>query len=187
MNAWLLRAPWWKLAIVTGLLLAPFFVLLLGLTGDRSWTAAVVSGVSVAVVCAPVLGYLTANALRDSTAAAEQVPEHERATVERAARRGPVPGDEGQREARRGPVPGDEGQREAALHLAEDRLLTLRATRTRALTFLAALVLISGFFAVARSTWWWIAVGATLALIVLVLITPARLERRAALLRRHGG
>lgn len=173
MNAWLLRAPWWKLAIVTGLLLAPFFVLLLGLTGDRSWTAAVVTGVSVAVVCAPVLGYLTANGLRDSMVAAEQVPEHERATVERAARRGPVPD--------------DEGQRKAALHLVEDRLLTLRATRTRALTFPAVLVLIAGFFAVAQSAWWWIGAAASLALVVLVLITPARLERRAELLRRNGG
>src|SRR5688500_6201409 len=121
MNAYLLRAPWWKLAIQMGLLVAPFFVLLFGLTGDRSWTAAVLMGVSVAVVCAPVLGFMTAHGIRDSMAAVEQVPEHERAVVERAARRGPVPE--------------DDSQREAALRLVEDRLVTLRATRTRALTF----------------------------------------------------
>ncbi|SFE16029.1 hypothetical protein SAMN05216574_102297 [Blastococcus tunisiensis] len=173
MNAWLLRAAWWKLSIVVGLLLAPFFVLLFRLIGDRSWTAAVVLAVGVTVICAPGLGYLTANEVRDSMAAAEEVPEHERALVERAARRGPVPD--------------DEGQREAALHLVEDRLLALRATRTRALTFSAVLVLVTGFFAVAQSAWWWIAVAATLALVALVLTTPVRLERRVELLRRDGG
>jgi hypothetical protein len=90
-NAWLLRAPWWKLAILTGLLVAPFFVLLFGLTGDRSWTAAVRMGVSVAAVCAPVLGLITANGIRDSMAATGPLPEHDRALVERASRGDPYP------------------------------------------------------------------------------------------------
>ncbi|WP_147332123.1 hypothetical protein [Geodermatophilus marinus] len=69
----------------------------------------------------------------------------------------------------------------------EDRLLTLRATRTRALVLPAVLVLVTGSLAVARSPWWWLAVAAGLALVVPVLVVPARLERRAALLRHSGG
>ncbi|MCZ2857664.1 hypothetical protein [Blastococcus sp. VKM Ac-2987] len=169
MDEWMLRAPWWKLAVAMGLLLAPFAVLLFRLTGDHSWPAAALMGVAGTVVCAPVLGFLTATTIQDSTAGAGQLPEHERAVVERAARRGPAPE--------------DAGQREAALRLVEDRLLGLRATRTRALTSAAVLLVVSGFLAVARSPWWWLAAAACAALLVVVLAAPARLARRAELLR----
>ncbi|SEL56151.1 hypothetical protein SAMN04515665_114123 [Blastococcus sp. DSM 46786] len=172
MNAWLLRAPWWQVGIVMGALLAPFSVLVFRLAGDRSWTAAVLMGVGVMVVCAPVLGFVTATTIRDSMAAVEEVPEHQRAAVERAARRGPVPE--------------DDALREAALHLVEDRLLTIYATRTRALALPAVLALVTGFLAVAQSPWWWVGVAVAAALAVLVLVAPRRLERRAELLHGAG-
>ena len=43
--------------------------------------------------------------------------------------------------------------------------------------------LVSGFLALARSPWWWIAVAAGLAMTVAVLVLPRRLDRRAELLR----
>ncbi|MCF6742703.1 hypothetical protein E9529_00130 [Blastococcus sp. KM273128] len=172
MNAWLLRAPWWQVGIAMGVLLAPFAVLVLGLTGDRSWTAAVLLGVGAAVVCAPMLGFVTAHTVRDAMAAVEEVPEDQRAAVERAARRGAVPE--------------DDALREAALHLVEDRLLTVHATRTRALALPAVLAVVAAFLAVAQSPWWWLGVAVAAALAVLVLVAPGRLERRAALLRRAG-
>ncbi len=101
-----------------------------------------------------------------------QVPAHERAIIERAARRGPVPE--------------DDGQRQAALRLVEDRLLTLQATRTRAAALPAVLALLTGVLAVTRSPWWWVAVAAAVALVVAVLLMPRRLQRRADLLRRGG-
>lgn len=171
-NAWLLRAPWWQVGIAMGVLLAPFAVLVFGLAGERSWTAAVLMGVGATAVCAPLLGFVTAHSVRDAMAAVEEVPEHRRAAVERAARRGPVPQ--------------DDALREAALHLVEDRLLTVRATRTRALTLPAVLALVAAFLAVARSPWWWLGVAVAAALVVLVLVAAARLERRAELLRRAG-
>jgi type VI protein secretion system component VasK len=171
-NAWLLRAAWWHLAVVMGLLLAPFFVLLFRVAGDHSWTAAVVMGIGVAVICAPALVFMTAKGIRDSMVAAERVPAHERAVVERAARRGPVPE--------------DDGQRQAALRLVEDRLLTLQATRTRAVALPTVLALLAGVLAVTRSPWWWVAVAAAVALVVGVLLIPRRLRRRADLLRRRG-
>jgi hypothetical protein len=171
-NAWLLRAPRWQLALVMGALLVPFVVLLFRLAGDRSWTAALLMGIAVTIVCAPVLGALTASAMRGARAASASLPEEDRALVERASRRGPVPA--------------DDDLREAALSLAEDRLTVLRSTRTRGLTATGVLVLLSGSLAVAQSAWWWAAVAAGAALLVLVLVTPARLERRTRLLRGRG-
>jgi MFS family permease len=171
-NAWLLRAPWWKLAAVMGALIAPFFVLLFGLTGDRSWTAAVLMGLGVGVVCAPVLGYITANQIQDSMAASGSLSESDRVAVERAARRGPAPA--------------DDGVREAALRVVEDRLIVLRGTRVPARATAAILLLVSVLLTVVQSPWWWIAVVLCVGLLVLVLMAPARLQRRAEMLRRGG-
>jgi hypothetical protein len=38
------------------------------------------------------------------------------------------------------------------------------------LAFSAVLVLVTGFFAIAQSPWWWVAVGACAALLTLVLV-----------------
>jgi hypothetical protein len=171
-NAWLLRAPWWRLAAVMGALIAPFFVLLFGLTGDRSWTAAVLMGLGVGVVCAPVLGYITANQIQDSMAASGSLSQSDRAVVERAARRGPVPE--------------DDAVREAALRVVEDRLMVLRGTRVPARTTAAILLLVAVLLAVVQSPWWWIAAVFCVGLLVLVLVAPARLQRRAEMLRRGG-
>jgi ABC-type transport system involved in cytochrome c biogenesis permease component len=168
-NAWLMRASWRQLSIVMAALICPFFVLLFRLGGDESWAAALIMGVGVAVVCGPVLGYLTAHEMQKSMAASGPLTEDDRVLVERATRRGPVPE--------------DGALREAALRVTEDRLLVLRQTRAGALAFASVLVLVTGFFAIAQSAWWWIAVVACAALLVLVVIGPARLQRRAALLR----
>jgi hypothetical protein len=45
-------------------------------------------------------------------------------------------------------------------------------------------MILFGWFALARSPWWWLAVVVLAVLFVLVLRTPAMLERRAELLRR---
>ncbi|MCA0144192.1 hypothetical protein [Blastococcus sp. LR1] len=169
MNAWLLRAPRWKIATLMGVVLAPLAVLFFGLTGDRSWATACVMGIALAAVCAPVLGLATARTIQDASPGLEGLPGHARARVELAARRGPVPA--------------DTEERRAALRLVEDRLSVVRATRTRAGAFCAALVLVSGLLALARSPWWWIAVAAGLAMTVAVVVGPRRLDRRAELLR----
>lgn len=157
------------LSVLMAVLICPFFVLLFRWAGDESWAVALVMGVGVAVVCGPVLGYLTAHEVQESMAASGPLTEDDRVVVERAARRGPVPE--------------DGSLREAALRVAEDRLIVLRQTRARALTFASVLLLVTGFFAIAQSPWWWIAVAACAALVVLVVVGPAHLERRADLLR----
>ncbi len=121
------------------------------------------------MVCGPVLGYLTAHEMQKSVAAAGPLTEDDRVLVERAARRGPVPE--------------DRALREAALLVTEDRLMVLRRTRARALTFASVLFLVTAFFAITQSPWWWIAVVACAALLVLVVVSPARLQQRADMLR----
>jgi hypothetical protein len=168
-NAWLLRAPWWKLGVVMGALVAPFFVLLFGLTDDRSWTTAAVMGVGLGVVCGPVLGYLMANQIRDSLAAGGPLSESDGVAVERAARRGPAPE--------------DDAVREAALRVVEDRLIALHGTRVPARATAVGLLVVAVLLAVVQSPWWWIAVVLCLGLVAMVLMAPARLQRRAEVLR----
>ncbi|MGY1609309.1 hypothetical protein [Geodermatophilus sp. SYSU D00700] len=171
MNAWLLRAPWWALSLVMGALVAPGLVLVVRFVGDESWTAAVVTGVVAAVVCAPVLGLLVARDTRDTLDASGPVPHRDRALVERAARRGPVPE--------------DDDLREAALRVVEGRLALVTRTRTRAVVTTVVLALLCAGVALTRSPWWWAGVVVCIGLSVLVLVTPARLRRRADLLRRQ--
>ncbi|WP_166533712.1 hypothetical protein [Blastococcus xanthinilyticus] len=169
MNAWMLRAPGWKLACVMTAVIAPFVVLAFALIGDRSWPAAVLMGLGTAVICGPVLGFLTANQLQDSMAAGGPLPDDDLAVVERAARRGPVPE--------------DDATREAALRVAEDRLLVLRGTRTPARVAGGVLLLGAVLLAVTQSPWWWLAAAFWAALLVAGFAAPARLQRRAELLR----
>ena len=171
-NAWMVRAPWWKLAVVMGALIAPFFVLAFALIGDRGWPAAVLMGLGVAGVCGPVLGYVTATHIRDSMAAGGPLSDDDRAVVERAARRGPVPE--------------DATTREAALRVVEDRLILLRGTQVRARVTGAVLLLGTVALAVTQSPWWWLAAAFWAALLVLAFAAPARLRQRAELLRRGG-
>ncbi|MGY1694040.1 MULTISPECIES: hypothetical protein [unclassified Geodermatophilus] len=170
MNAWLLRASRWALTLVMGVLVAPLLVLGLRFVGDASWSSAVVTGVVVAVVCAPVLALLVARNTHDALDAFGPLPHGNRALVERAARRGPVPE--------------DDEVRGAALRVVEGRLALLAQTRTRALLTTVVLVLLCAGLAVTASPWWWAGLVVCAGLLVLVLVTPARLRRRADLLRR---
>jgi protein-S-isoprenylcysteine O-methyltransferase Ste14 len=169
MNAWLMRLSRWQLAVVMAALICPFFVLLFRLGGDASWATALIMGVGVAVLCGPVLSYFVDHEMRRSLAVGGPLTEDDRVLVERAARRGPVPN--------------DNALREAALRVAENRLVVLRQTRSRALAASFVLVFATGILAIAQSPWWWIAVGACVAVLVLVLLAPARVQRRAELLR----
>jgi hypothetical protein len=171
MNAWLLRAPWWQLGVVVGALICPIFVLLFGQDG-RSWPQALLMGFGVAVVCGPAIGYVLAREFRRSLAAAEPLSEDARIAVERATRRGPVPE--------------DDDVRAAALRVVEDRLTAVRAGRPRASALLAVIAVVTGFLAVTGPDWWWIAVGACLVMLAVVLAAPARLRRRAEVLRGVG-
>ena len=169
MNAWLLRARWWQVAAVAFVVLAPLLVVLQRVLVHEPWTVAIVAGVAAAAGCAPVLAWISTRQLQDSMAAAGPLSEGDRVWVERAARRGPVPA--------------DPELRQAALRLAEDRLLTVRRTRTRALATTAVLTVVTGANAVLRSPWWWIAVGVCVGMLAIVLVAPSRVARRAALLR----
>ncbi len=83
-------------------------------------------------------------------------------------------------------MPEDDALRAAALRIAEDRSAVLHATRVRARTTVGVLLALAVVLAVVRSPWWWIAVAACGALVVLVLAAPARVRRRAEALRRAG-
>ena len=124
-------------------------------------------GVGVAVLCGPVLSHVVDREMRRTLAAGGPLTEDDRVLVERAARRGPVPT--------------DDALREAALRVAEDRLVELRQTPSRGLAASVLLIVATGFLAVEQSPWWWIAVGACAA--VLVVVAPARVQQRADLLR----
>jgi hypothetical protein len=172
-NAWLLRARWWQFAALSAALLAPVFVLLQRFLGHERWVPAAIVGSVTAAVCGPILALMLTGRWRDMMAAAGPLAEEDRASVERAARRGPVPA--------------DPQLREAARRLAEDRLLTLRRTRTRALVTMSVFVVLTAASAVLRSPWWWIAVGVCVGMLAVGLTVPARVERRAALLRGEEG
>jgi hypothetical protein len=170
MNAWYLRAPWWKLSLVMGALLAPFFTVMFRLGRDMGWAAAVPTGLLTAAICGPILGYMAWKQAHESISGAGSLPEDHLARAERAARRGAVPQ--------------EDELRQAALGIVEHRLLMLHATRVRALVSTASLLVVAVLLAVSHSPWWWMGVGFGLALLAFVLWTPAHLERRAQLLRR---
>ena len=172
-NAGLMRLSRGQLAVVMGALICPFLVLLFRLGGERSWATASIMGVGVTVVCGPVLSYFIDREMRRWLAASGPLTVDDRVLVERAARRGPVPR--------------DNALREAALRVAEDRLVVLRQTRSRAPATSVVLLLTTVFCAIAQSPWWWIAVGACAAILVLVLLAPAHVQRRAELLRTNAG
>lgn len=165
----MIRAPRWQLAVLMGLLITPFFVLLFHSGRDTTWTAAVLIGLLTAALCAPVLGFVVARQVRDGVAAGGPLTDVDRAAADRAARRGSVPE--------------DDALRLAALRIAEDRLALMDTGRVRAQVSGAAFLLLSVVLAVLSSPWWWTAAVFWAALLVVSLVAPGRLRRRVDLLR----
>jgi hypothetical protein len=158
-NAWLLRAPWWKVSVVAGVLLAPFIIVAFRFISDMSWTAAVITGLIATAACGPMVGYMSSKQADESTSPAGPLPEEDRVRVERAARRGPVPA--------------EDELREAALRIVEHRLFVLQVSRGSALGTTRVLLVGTVFLAVVHSPWWWLGLVAGLALLALVLVTPS--------------
>lgn len=77
-------------------------------------------------------------------------------------------------------------RRSATLRVVEDRLRSIRAKRVRSLSGALLLVLVSVFFAVTQSPWWWPSVAFWGGMLVLVVLAPAHLQRRAELFRNAG-
>jgi hypothetical protein len=164
-TAWLLRARWWQVGLVSAVPLAVVIALVGRFARGESWTAALALGVVAGPLCGGVVGALTTARLRED---ADGVPPETYASVDRATRRGPVPT--------------DPGERAAAHRLLTARLARIRATRTRSLVLQGALAVVGAALALTGSPWWWLLVVLAVVLLVTGPIVVARLERRAELL-----
>lgn len=169
-NRWLLRAPLWALAAVCGIPLAVFLEVLLHFGRHQAWLVALVPS----VVCGVVGGLMTAATTRRrsnaSLAAVGDVPEDVRTKV--ASRR-----------TLGGPVPADPVERAATADLIDHQIAELRRRRVGTFTLTPAVMVLFAWFALTRSPWWWLGVAVLAVLFVLILRTPAMLERRAERLR----
>jgi hypothetical protein len=162
----LIRAPWWVWALVLGTLF-----------GLGQFTVQLVSGRSVvpsavgAAVAALLFGVIAGPGMhrRDvgHRAAMGDIPMARRRTVNRAARRGPVPTDP---ELRR-----------AALAVLALQLETYRRQRW-AIVFWSFMIAVSVLLAVPDGGWWLLAVPLFTGFLALQLWMPRQLRRRQLLL-----
>jgi hypothetical protein len=170
-NTWLLRTPLWALATLCGIPIALFLGLVLHYGRHQAWTQAVTAG----VICGVVGGLVTAASTRRrstrSLAAIGDVPDDVKDVV-------------ASRSTLRGPLPRDPVERAATVDLIENQIAELRRRRLGTIVLFPLAMLLCGWFALARSPWWWLAVVVFAVGFVLVLRTPAMLERRAERLRQ---
>jgi hypothetical protein len=163
-RTWLLDQPRWKRAVVLGTTFGAFMTLYMGLTQDVSWVAAVLGGVVAGALFGPIM----------SQTMFPQEPELRRVVgAARAAGRRQV-----SRATWRGPVPGDPDVRAAASAVIAYQLPILERQRRWAPLFYLFMILV----ALTESPWYWAAAAFFAAVLVVQLVLPGHLRRRAELL-----
>ena len=134
-----------------------------GSVGSALW-----QGAATGLLFGLLVGPSTARSHARRRALLGDIPAHRQAAVQRAAKRGRVPDEPGERAA---------AARLAALLLAESR-----RERRWSLVPVGALLLSAGY-AVAASPWWWLAVLFFAGQLGWSLRQPGHLQRRLALLQ----
>jgi hypothetical protein len=167
-RTWLLDQPRWKRAVVLGTTFGAFMTLYMGLTQDVSWVAAVLGGVVAGALFGPIM----------SRTMFPQEPELRRVVgAARAAGRRQV-----SRATWRGPVPGDPDVRAAASAVIAYQLPILERQRRWAPFFYLFMIFVAGALALTGSPWYWAAAAFFGAVLVVQLVLPGHLRRRAELL-----
>jgi len=169
-NEWLLTASWWQRALAMGVPSAAAIALVLRLGEGAHWESAVLGGLVAGLVIGPALGAMVGRQNRSRLAAVGDAPDDVRSRV--AAR-----------STLSGPVPADPAERAATARLIDSQLAEMRRRRLFSLVSLTGVLGWTTYLAIAGSPWLWAAVAAVAGLLVLVLLVPGRLERRARLLR----
>lgn len=172
MNRWLIRAPWWALALINGVILAPFFMVIVHVGKHMPWSEALVSGVVTGAICGAILATFVRAQHRHQLDSVGDVSEELRTKV---ASRGTL----------RGPIPDDPAEREATRRLLEAQLERIRRRRPRGV--LLNLVLISAcvWKALVSSPWWWAAAALFVVLMFVgLVVTPHLGQRRIKQLSR---
>ncbi|WP_433164822.1 hypothetical protein [Kribbella sp. CA-247076] len=95
----LLSGPRWISAVVIGVLYGALFVLFVRFLGDESWRGALVAGAISGPVFGVLFTFIMAKRRREVQAMVGDVPPEQLASIERAARRGPLPSDPELRQA----------------------------------------------------------------------------------------
>ena len=171
-NRWLLRAPWWALALVNGVVIAPVLVLVARFGRGDPWPVALVGGVLGGAVCGAIVATVTRMQFhRRPLDAVGDVPDDVRTRV---ASRGTL----------FGPVPDDPHERAATLTLLEDQLARMREKRPVGVAMHLVLIGLCLWRALAGSPWWWAGVVVFAVLLGGILLVPRLGQRRAELLRR---
>ncbi|MFW3172663.1 hypothetical protein [Geodermatophilus sp. CPCC 206100] len=175
MRAWLEKAPWWVLSLVTGVFFAVWMSLAGRLLQGQSWAGAVVGGVVGGVLFGLLMGPLLA---RQRRRVHEAVGTDRTDLLRRAGR-----------VAVRGSLPEDPELREAARRLALVQRSLLLRQRRWALPFFVLLLALALTFALTRTpAWpWWLAVVFFGGLLSVQVLLPRRLARRAAQLASPDG
>jgi hypothetical protein len=163
----LATSPWWVQGLVYGTFFGVFMTLFYRWqTGG--WLAAALGGLSGGIFFGLFMGVFMSRLNRRMLAGLHDLAPEERREVLRASWRGPVPLD---------------GHRRAAARvlLQKRRDETVRTMRWSITVFVGALVL-EAFLAITRSPWWWLGAALFLGFLIWSVTTPARMDRRLALL-----
>lgn len=168
-RTWLLNAPRWALGLVSGLAFAVPWTLASWLLQGLAWESALVGGVVAGVVFGALMGRV----------------QHRR-NADRRRAIGGLSADQArqaQRAARRGPVPGDPAVRVAAEEIVSAQLAEFEGQRWWAPAFFGGLAVLAGVLAVVEGPWWWLGVLLFGAFLLEHLRMRRRLQRRLAELR----
>lgn len=169
MRNWLLRAPWWVIALTSGTFFGTGMAVTAWLRGEYRWPGVVVYGVAIGAAFGLVMGPLMARQNRRFREAAGDVPDDQLRRLQRVAWRRDVPD--------------DPAERAAAHRVALQQEQQLRRQRWWARPFLALMVLLAVWLSVDESLWWLLAAVLFTVLLLLHVGTPRRLARRAEQLR----
>jgi hypothetical protein len=165
----LLNAPWWVLALVTGV---PFG-LVMGVfvaVRDGDPLLAAYMGAVAGTFFGLAMGVVLARQNRRARAALTVAPGQELAVL---------------RAAGKGPAPADPAVREAALRLVIDQRRQLARWRIPSLVLFGAFAVLDAVVAITGNPWLWLGVALFVGLAALPLVTARRVERRIAVLQGH--
>lgn len=168
MRTWLLDLPRWKRAVVLGVTFGALMTLCTVLSQDVSWVGAALGG----VVGGALFGLIASRTMFPQEPELRTV-----VAASQAAGRRQV-----SRATWRGPVPDDPDVRAAAAGVIAYQLPILERQRRWAPFFYLFMILVAGALALTGSPWYWAAVALFAALLVMQLVLPGHLRRRAELL-----
>lgn len=169
MRAWLLKAPWWALALVMGTYFGTFMALWTRFFQGAPWPVALGAGVLGGLFFGLVMGPFLARRNRRLREALGEAGVARRAQVVRAAWRGPMPE--------------DPELREAARRVALDQREQTLGERRWAVPVLVLFAIGEAAAAVWLTPWFWLAVALFVGAAASAMIMPNRLARRAELLQ----